>query len=109
MSDSTTPQDSAAMSPASTGSVKDRCGLVAAMIQTGEDGGVFGIRIQERDDFPPKELIPLYLSPQLALTPTEREAIGYAAAFIHDNGLHRHSQSMVADAATLRGLLERLG
>jgi hypothetical protein len=41
------------------------------------------------------------------LTDAEREVVENAAAFIHDKGLHRQSPSMVADAATLRGLLER--
>jgi hypothetical protein len=45
---------------------------------------------------------------RLRLTDAEREAVEYAAAFIHAKGLHRQSPSMVADAATLRGLLERL-
>ena len=41
------------------------------------------------------------------LTPEEREALQYAAASIHDAGLHQMSAGMVAYAATLRGLLER--
>ena len=41
------------------------------------------------------------------LTDDELEALEYAAAFIHAKGLHRQSPSMVADAATLRNLLER--
>ena len=45
---------------------------------------------------------------RLRLTDEEREALDYAAAFVHDKGLHRESPSMVADAATLRGLLDRL-
>ena len=44
---------------------------------------------------------------RLRLTDAEREAVEYAAASIHDQGLHRMSASMVAYAATLRGLLER--
>jgi hypothetical protein len=50
-------------------------------------------------------VISLYRSP--TLTDAEREVVENAAAFIHDKGLHRQSPSMVADAATLRGLLER--
>jgi hypothetical protein len=45
---------------------------------------------------------------RLRLTDAEREAVEYAAAFIHAKGLHRQSKSMVDDAATLRKLLERL-
>lgn len=44
---------------------------------------------------------------RLRLTGEEREALDHAAAFIHDKGLHRADPSMVAEAATLRGLLER--
>ena len=43
----------------------------------------------------------------LTLTDAERAALQYAAASIHDQGLHQMSASMVAYAATLRGLLER--
>ena len=48
-------------------------------------------------------------NPPMRLTDAEREAVDHAAAFVHDKGLHRESPSMVADAATLRGLLARLG
>jgi hypothetical protein len=51
-------------------------------------------------------IAPLFTQP--TLTDAEREAVEYAAAFIHAKGLHRQSKSMVDDAATLRGLLERL-
>ena len=47
-------------------------------------------------------------NPPMRLTDAEREAVDHAAAFVHDKGLHRESPSMVADAATLRGLLDRL-
>jgi len=47
------------------------------------------------------------MNEMLTLTDAEREAVENAAAFIHDKGLHRQSPSMVAEAATLRGLLER--
>ena len=52
-----------------------------------------------------RRIVPLYRSP--TLTDAEREAVKYAAASIHDHGLHRMSASMVAYAAALRGVLER--
>jgi hypothetical protein len=49
-----------------------------------------------------------HCSLNFTLTDEEREAVEYAAAFIHAKGLHRQSKSMVDDAATLRSLLKRL-
>ena len=54
------------------------------------------------------EVVALYPQPQITLTDAEREALEYAAAFIHDKGLHRQSPSMVADAATIRQLMRRM-
>jgi hypothetical protein len=111
MTDETTPQDSAAMPPASAGS-QVGAGLVAAIIQTDANGKVKGIRHQTEDDFPPNELIPLYLCPQLSISRPERLAIRRAADWLAKaaesrNDIHTAGY-LCDDAAVLRGLLGRL-
>jgi hypothetical protein len=96
------------MSAASRGSH----GLVAALIQTDANGKVEGIRHQEEDDFPPNELIPLYLCPQLSISDKERKAIKTAIEWLTTLSSRRreiHSADLLLqDARTLRGLLERI-
>lgn len=107
MTDSTTTQDDAAMSPASDG-----YGVVAAMIQTDEHGKVAGIRHQERDSFPPNKLIPLYLCPQLTVSKKEQQAIKIAIEWLTTLSSRRreiHSADLLLqDARTLSGLLQRI-
>jgi hypothetical protein len=97
-------------SVASAGSVAEGLGLVAAMIQTDARGKVQGIRHQPRDTFPPNELIPLYLSPQLSLTEAEREAVeaSFDAMQYAADELGLSQADCDRMVATLRGLLERL-
>jgi hypothetical protein len=97
-------------SVASTGS-QIAAGLVAAIIQTDANGKVEGIRHQAEYDFPPNELIPLYLCPQLSISRPERLAIGRAADWLAKaaesrNDIHTAGY-LCEDAATLRNLLER--
>ena len=104
-------RDGAEPSPASAGS-HGLAGLVAAIIQTDANGKVEGIRHQEQDNFPPNELIPLYLSPQLSISRPERLAIGRAADWLEKlaesrNDIHT-AWYLCDDAATLRKLLDRL-
>ena len=110
MSDDNT-QDGSTPFPASAGS-QIGAGLVAAIIQTDASGKVEGIRHQEQDDFPPNELIPLYLCPQLSISKPERLAIGRAADWLANaaesrNDIHTAGY-LCDDAAVLRGLLGRL-
>jgi len=101
MTDETTPQDSAAMSPASDGSV------VAWAVMDGTKTLV-GYHSCSRDKaeawakeygFP--EVVPLYRSP--SLTDAEREAVEYFSQWCIGP-----SKRLERYAATLRGLLERL-
>jgi hypothetical protein len=103
MTDETTPHDGKAMLAA---------GLVAAIMQTNSNGKVEGIRHQEEDDFPPNELIPLYLCPQLSISRSERLAIRRAADWLAKaaesrNDIHTAGY-LCDDAAVLRKLLDRL-
>ena len=87
-------------------------GIVAAIMQTDANGKVEGIRHQEEDDFPPDELIPLYLCPQLSISRPERLAIRRAADWLAKvaesrNDIHTACY-LCDDAAVLRGLLERI-
>ncbi len=87
-------------------------GIVAAIIQTDANGNVQGIRHQEEDDFPPNELIPLYLCPQLSVSRSERLAIRRAADWLAKaaesrNDIHTAGY-LCDDAAVLRKLLDRL-
>jgi hypothetical protein len=91
---------------------KKAAGIVAAIIQTDANGKVGGIRHQERDDFPPSELIPLYLCPQLAISDKEQAAIKTAIEWLTTLSSRRreiHSADLLLqDARTLRGLLDRV-
>lgn len=102
------PQDDATLSAASVGSH----GLVAALIQTDANGKVEGIRHQEQDNFPPNELIPLYLLPTFAISDKERKAIKVAIEWLTTLSSRRreiHSADLLLqDARTLRGLLDRV-
>jgi hypothetical protein len=103
MADETTLHDGKAMLAA---------GLVAALIQTDATGKVEGIRHQEESNFPPNELIPLYLCPQLSISDKERKAIKTAIEWLTTLSSRRreiHSADLLLqDARTLRGLLERI-
>ena len=87
-------------------------GLVAALIQTDSSGKVAGIRHQEQDVFPPDELIPLYLCPQLTVSEKEKQAIKIAVEWLTTLSSRRreiHSADLLLqDARTLSGLLQRL-
>ena len=87
-------------------------GFVAAMIQTDEHGKVAGIRHQEQDAFPPNELIPLYLCPQLTVSKKEQQAIKIAIEWLTTLSSRRreiHSADLLLqDARTLSGLLQRI-
>jgi hypothetical protein len=103
-------QGDAEPSLASAGS-QIAAGLVAAIIQTDANGKVEGIRHQTEDDFPPNELIPLYLCPQLSISRPERLAIRRAADWLAKaaetrNDIHTAGY-LCDDAAVLRGLLDR--
>jgi hypothetical protein len=109
--DNDSTQDAAEPSLASAGS-QIAAGLVAAIIQTDANGKVQGIRHQEEDDFPPNELIPLYLCPQLSISRSERLAIRRAADWLAKaaesrNDIHTAGY-LCDDAAVLRKLLDRL-
>ena len=87
-------------------------GVVAALIQTDSSGKVAGIRHQERDAFPPNELIPLYLCPQLTVSKKEQQAIKIAIEWLTTLSSRRreiHSADLLLqDARTLSGLLQRI-
>ena len=87
-------------------------GVVAALIQTDSSGKVAGIRHQERDSFPPNELIPLYLCPQLTVSKKEQQAIKIAIEWLTTLSSRRreiHSADLLLqDARTLSGLLQRI-
>ncbi len=87
-------------------------GFVAAIIQTDERGKVSGIRHQEQDSFPPNELIPLYLCPQLTVSKKEKQAIKIAIEWLTTLSSRRreiHSADLLLqDARTLSGLLRRI-
>lgn len=91
--------------------MKAAWGLVAAIIQTDANGKVRGIRHQEQDNFPPDELIPLYLCPQLSFSDAERMAIQRAADWLATHAQTRNdihtAWYLCDDAAVLRKLLER--
>ena len=103
----TEPKDNAEPSGASGG-----YGVVAALIQTDERGKVSGIRHQEQDSFPPNELIPLYLCPQLTVSKKEQQAIKIAIEWLTTLSSRRreiHSADLLLqDARTLSGLLQRI-
>ena len=105
MNDSTTPQDDAAMSPASDGSV----GEPMAFAVTQPDSYVVVLSLHSafamRDMCGGGEIVPLYRQPQPTLTDAEREAVRFFSLI---DGPHNVPVANKR-AATLRGLLERLG
>lgn len=119
MSDETTPQDSAAMPPASAGSQPVAWGI---MFWAGDlDCEVFqSPGDAERHLYPPHsplhredvtaKVVPLYLQPQPTLTDEEREAIRRGIESLDCvEDLSADATAMDAKAvAALRGMLERL-
>ena len=99
MSDETTPQDSAAMPPASAGSHAEPVGWQATD-EFGRPSGFLSWKDGETR-WPNNESVPLYLAPQPTLTDAEREAVERSERWARLEGYD-------SDAATLRGLLERL-
>ena len=107
MSDETTPQGDAAMSPASAGSV------VAWAVVCGD---CVDSTFTDRDEavewacglIPPPQIVPLYRSP--TLTDAEREAVEEACNFYsHECETDGATDDDYQNAAALRGLLERMG
>ena len=114
MSDRTTPQDSAAMSPASAGSVpvawaavwpEDGDGIDCGWVYDNEEDAIHaasgGDGIDGRRGV--GTVVALYRSP--TLTDAEREAVEQAAGVCE---LDATDERRLEIAATLRGLLERL-
>ena len=116
MSDETTPQDDAAMSPASAGSVEP----VAWAVMSGSDivydiydveGEAVAICLWLRDEEDDGSWVtmPLYpKQPQPTLTDSERKALETAVRMAGDPSPITAPQ-VFEYAATLRGLMERLG
>lgn len=105
-------QDADEPSPASDGSV---AGKPVAWFVDGV-GYPYATVIRERAqawaDSDGGVIVPLYRQPQPALTDAEREAVEAAAADdVSDAQVYdaEYSEELRARAATLRGLLERLG
>lgn len=98
MSDETTPQDSAAMSPASDGSVAGKPVAWAALRDDGDIAWIGYTPDCAADGACCRRIVPLYRSP--SLTAAEREAVETCIA--DDEAMTHHSR-----AAILRGLLER--
>lgn len=101
MSDSTTPQDDAAMSPASSGSVP----VAWAVVYPNDEVAVIAFKRQDADGLASASdrVVPLYRSP--TLTDAEREAVCMAMTMYEFND---NDDQCAKIAATLRGLLERL-
>ena len=116
MSDSTTPQDAAAMSPASTGSVEELLETIAAfMDQTDRfKGGSIPVVTPEATNarvafFRLRKLLNT-VATQLTLTEAERRAVGAACNFYsHECETDGATDDDYQNAAALGGLLERLG
>ena len=125
MTDSTTPQDSAAMPPASAGSVADEPAAWAVLDSRGMVCVAYICReaAEAYCEGTFNRLAPLYRQPQpcpyvtgkttryctltpFTLTDAEREAVRNAAELMQEMWDKEPGPSMVA---TLRGLLERLG
>ncbi len=114
MSDSTTPQDSAAMSPASAGSQP-----VAFAVMQPDSYSVFASRAlaeKMRLMCAGGDIVPLYRQPQPTLTDEEREAVeGMVSDYqeiaeFNEERCHPHyAKKARRRAAMLIGLLERLG
>lgn len=95
MSDETTPQDDAAMSPASAGSVD--APVAWAVVYPNDAVAVIAFKMRDADEMASASdrVVPLYRQP--TLTEAEREAVAWYAAY----GAGDH-------ASTLRSLLSRL-
>ena len=105
MTDETTPQDSAAMPPASAGSQP-----VAWAVMQPDSYSVFASRAlaeKKRLLCFGGDIAPLYLQPQPTLTDDEWEAVWLAVGMFAEGPEHIKRHEEMADA--LRGLLERLG
>jgi hypothetical protein len=105
MTDETTPQDSAAMPPASAGSVSEPVAWVAFATDASESRAVCLTR-QEAETVSRKHgwgVAPLYA---VRLTDAEREAVALAARRLSDDPMLPRDRPT---ADTLRGLLERQG
>ena len=105
MSDSTTPQDDAAMSPASTGSVAEPVAWEVFLPGVGtydihsfrwEAAAIAHALLANEGAI--AAVCPLFRQPQSALTEAEREALEVALVWVNPERQD-----------TLRGLLERLG
>ena len=119
MTDETTPQDDAAMPPASDGSVpvawavvwpgdgmEIDCEWVYPDEATAGDVALSGTGIDGRRGA--GTVVPLYRSP--TLTDEEREAVERAADWLDRwQQTHGYHSSESGDLATLRGLLKRTG
>ena len=110
MNDDTTPQDSAAMPPASAGSHGEPVGWQA----TDEFGRPSGFLSWKDDEtrWPKNESVPLYLQPKPTLTDAEREAVRFCvtASLPETEKLGGVAGELCRmRGATLRALLERLG
>jgi hypothetical protein len=106
-------QDAKAMPPASSGSVSEP--MAFAVTQPDSYVVVHSLHsaFAMRDMCGGGEIVPLYRKPQPTLTDAEREAVEQAAQWMvqlaKDRGEIHSAGYFVDDAATLRGLLERLG
>jgi len=104
MDNSTTPQDDAAMPPASTGSVAGEPVAYQAVDEYGRPYGYAQI-VLPFGKWPKSQRVPLYAQPQPTLTDAEREAMKEAAdAFEQNNG----DPDCERIANALYGLLNRL-
>ena len=108
MSDETTPQDSAAMSPASAGSVGQP--VAWGLLDEGEVHAAYVFKDEaahtlNRTGDTDSVIVPLYRQPQSAITDAEREAVEAAIDRFRDwvNGTDDEEREVA-----LRGLLERL-
>jgi hypothetical protein len=118
MSDSTTPQDDAAMSPASTGSVGGNKPVAWAVVKIGSPEILFTSEAQSSAmDYIAKKrrpeqwgLVPLIRPPVATptLTDAEREAIDRARRAFRDMDHNSMTMQQVEDYEALCGLLERM-
>lgn len=107
MTDSTTPQDGKAMSPASPGSAEDR---ITAYLCS---GGLFNPELAIHDRVRDLLIDARAVITSLRLTDAEREAVDTAEASLMRESTDLSTPLLVrqrlgAAAATLRGLLERM-
>ena len=108
MSDETTPQDDKAMPPASHGSVAGEPVAYQAVDEYGRPYGYAQI-VLPFGKWPKSQRVPLYAQPQPTLTDEEWEAVETARSIFEQGGNEFDHDGDRARAATLRGLLERLG